>query len=46
MRQVLRLLARLQAQFGRAMVFISHDLAEVAKVSDQILVLERGQVRD
>lgn len=44
--QVLRLLARLQAQFGLAIVFISHDLAVVAQVSDQILVLERGQVRD
>lgn len=46
MRQVLGLLARLQAQFVLAMVFISHDLAVVAKVSDQILVLERGQLRD
>ena len=44
--QVLRLLSRLQEQFGLAMVFISHDLAVVAEVSDQILVLERGQVRD
>ena len=46
MRQVLGLLARLQAQFVLAMVFISHDLAVVAKVSDQILVLQRGQVLD
>ena len=44
--QVLRLLTRLQEQFGLAMVFISHDLAVVAEVSDQILVLERGQVHD
>ena len=44
--QVLELLARLQVQFGLAIVFISHDLAVVAEVSDQILVLERGQVRD
>ena len=43
---MLELLARLQAQFGLAMVFKRHDLAVVAKVSDQILVFERGQVRD
>ena len=43
---VVALLARLQAQRGLAMLFISHDLAVVAAVSDQILVLEQGQVRD
>ena len=44
--QVLALLQRLQAQRGLAMLFISHDLAVVAEISDQILVLEKGQVRD
>lgn len=44
--QVLDLLGRLQAARGIAVLFISHDLAVVAEVSDQVLVLERGQVRD
>lgn len=44
--QVLALLGRLQAARGLAVLFISHDLAVVADVSDQILVLERGQIRD
>ncbi len=44
--QVLELLARLKVQFGLAIVYISLDLAVVAEVSHQILVLERGQVRD
>lgn len=44
--QVVDLLGRLQTKRGLAMLFISHDLAVVAKVSDRILVLEQGKVRD
>ncbi|MEL6234847.1 MAG: ABC transporter ATP-binding protein [Pseudomonadota bacterium] len=44
--QVLALLERLQAERGIACLFISHDLAVVSRVSDRVLVLERGQVRD
>lgn len=44
--QVLALLERLQAERGIACLFISHDLAVVARVSDSVLVLERGQTRD
>ncbi len=43
---VLALLRRLQQQRGLACLFISHDLAVVSDVAHQILVLERGQVRD
>ena len=44
--QVLALMRRLQAERGTAYLFISHDLAVVAAMADDILVLERGQVRD
>ena len=39
---VLDLLLRLQAKRGTSMVFISHDLAVVGRVSHQIAVLEGG----
>lgn len=43
---VVRLLKDLQARRGLALMFISHDLAVVADLSDRMLVLEHGQVRD
>jgi peptide/nickel transport system ATP-binding protein len=44
--QVLKLMRRLQREHGTAYLFISHDLPVVAQMSDQILVLENGCVRD
>lgn len=44
--QVLRLMQRLQRERGTSYLFISHDLPVVAQMSDHIMVLERGQVRD
>jgi peptide/nickel transport system ATP-binding protein len=44
--QVLRLMQRLQRERGTSYLFISHDLPVVAQMSDRIMVLERGQVRD
>lgn len=44
--QVLRQMKRLQNEHNTAYLFISHDLPVVADMSDQILVLEKGQVRD
>lgn len=44
--EVLALLHRLQAARGIGMILISHDLAVVAQVSDRVLVLEHGLVRD
>ncbi|MFN3937721.1 MAG: ATP-binding cassette domain-containing protein [Gemmobacter sp.] len=40
--QVLNLLMDLQEDLGLAMVFISHDLAVVASICDQIMVLRGG----
>jgi len=50
--QILDLLKDLQREFGSAIVLITHDLAVVAEVSDDILVMyagravERGSARD
>jgi peptide/nickel transport system ATP-binding protein len=44
--QVLKQMKRLQREHKTAYLFISHDLPVVADMSDQILVLEKGQVRD
>ncbi|ADG80181.1 ABC transporter related protein OS=Tsukamurella paurometabola (strain ATCC 8368 / DSM / CCUG 35730 / CIP 100753 / JCM 10117 / KCTC 9821 / NBRC 16120 / NCIMB 702349 / NCTC 13040) OX=521096 GN=Tpau_3603 PE=3 SV=1 [Tsukamurella paurometabola] len=41
---VLDLFRDLQAEFGFASVFITHDLAVVGQVADRVVVLRRGQV--
>ncbi len=43
-KQVIDLLNKLQAELGFAMVFVSHDLALVAEVSNSITVMYAGQV--
>ncbi len=45
-RQILELLARLQAQRGLSMLFISHDLSVVGEVAQQIVVMRQGTVRE
>ncbi|HET7865070.1 MAG TPA: dipeptide ABC transporter ATP-binding protein [Burkholderiaceae bacterium] len=42
--QVLNLLKDLQDEFGLAYVFISHDLAVVRFIADEVLVMKDGQV--
>ena len=42
--QVLNLMRDLQDEFGLAYVFISHDLAVVRFISDEVLVMKDGQV--
>ncbi|MDE2793007.1 MAG: ABC transporter ATP-binding protein [Paracoccaceae bacterium] len=43
---VLDLLLRLQDMRGTSFIFISHDLAVIARVSHQIAVLENGNMRE
>ncbi len=42
--QVLRLFERLQAQYGFACLFISHDLAAVEQVADRVVVMQGGRI--
>lgn len=42
--QVLDLLARLRASHGMAWLFISHDLSVVRRITDRVLVMEKGRI--
>ena len=42
--QVLNLMQDLQQRFGMAYLFISHDLAVVSLVCDEVLVLDQGRI--
>jgi peptide/nickel transport system permease protein len=42
--QILDLLRSLQAEFGMAIIFVTHDLGVVADLCDRVLVMYAGQV--
>jgi peptide/nickel transport system ATP-binding protein len=42
--QVLKLFGRLQAQYGFACLFISHDLAAVEQIADRVVVMQGGRI--
>jgi peptide/nickel transport system ATP-binding protein len=41
---ILQLLMRLQAENGISYLFITHDIATVAAISDEIVVMNKGKV--
>ena len=42
--QVLKLLAELQAKFGFACLFITHDLSVVEQIADRVIVMHEGRI--
>lgn len=44
--QILDLLAELQREFGMAIIFISHDLAVISQISDDVLVMYLGRMME
>src|SRR5690606_30476254 len=42
--QILELLVRVQAELGVSYIFVSHDLAVIRQVSDDIVVMRRGRL--
>ena len=45
-RQIVELLARLRAEHGVAMLYITHDLPLLATLADRIAVMQRGQLME
>jgi peptide/nickel transport system ATP-binding protein len=45
-KQIMELIARLQKRHGMSVLFITHDLALVAEIADQIIVMRQGEVRE
>ena len=43
-KQILRLIAELQREHGTAILFVTHDLGVVAKISQKVTVLYAGKV--
>jgi microcin C transport system ATP-binding protein len=42
--QILKLLKTLQARYGMALLFITHDLGIVAKMADRVCVMTQGRI--
>ncbi|MDC8770067.1 ABC transporter ATP-binding protein [Roseateles albus] len=45
-RQVMELMAKLKETHKMALLFISHDLGVVGEISDQVVVMRHGQIRE
>jgi peptide/nickel transport system ATP-binding protein len=44
--QVLELMKRLQAEFGMAIIIITHDLGIIADMADQVMIMYAGRVME
>ena len=44
--QVLRVIERLQQEFGTAVILITHDLGVIAEVADDVIVMYAGRVME
>jgi peptide/nickel transport system ATP-binding protein len=44
--QVLQVMKRLQAEFGTAIIFITHDLGVIAEIADDVIVMYAGMVAE
>ena len=42
--EILRLLRKLQAETGMAVIFITHDLGVVAEIADDVVVMHKGEI--
>jgi peptide/nickel transport system ATP-binding protein len=42
--QVLKLLQRLQREYGFACLFITHDLSVVEQIADEVVVMAEGRI--
>jgi peptide/nickel transport system ATP-binding protein len=45
-KQIMALIARLQKERAMAVLFITHDLALVSEIADQVVVMRHGEVRE
>ncbi|MDO4323884.1 MAG: ABC transporter ATP-binding protein [Lachnospiraceae bacterium] len=42
--QILKLLLKLKEEYGMSVIFISHNLSVIRKISDQICVMQKGKI--
>ena len=42
--QILKLIKKLQREFGASVIFITHDLGVVAEIADRVAVMQKGKI--